>query len=429
MLAAVEARHSRAGRVDPSMLDAAHGAYRLTLDALIHARTPPSQEVLERLRSAHLTHLDASFYLLSHVRRLARAEEAPPPKRVERLLTLLLLVKPPSKDVAPRAAVMLAAPPLPTKLTGKRARAAAAEEAEAGGGGSNSERAAELREWPPEAKQLLGKQRHRAAYDKAWRALLALPMPAPAFRQVLRALPEGILPHVPVPLRYCDVLSDGYARGGVEAVLALRGLFVLMTRHHLEYPHLYKQLYAVLTAEALNGAHRAVFAAELKLFLSSVALPAYLLAAFCKRLLPADPRGRYREISGDLGGGRGSAEDAALLAAIAAADPFRMEESDPAESMALDSSLWEVEQLRQHCCPTVASLAGLFAAPMLPMTAPVELEPLAALTYSSLGLLETRKRLREVPLAVRPPASLFGAPPPGMPPGMAPLLAGLNAWQ
>jgi U3 small nucleolar RNA-associated protein 19 len=127
--------------------------------------------------------------------------------------------------------------------------------------------------------------------------------------------------------------------------------------------------------------------------------------------------------------GRGSAEDAALLAAIAAADPFRMEESDPAESMALDSSLWEVEQLRQHCCPTVASLAGLFAAPMLPMTAPVELEPLAALTYSSLGLLETRKRLREVPLAVRPPASLFGATPPGMPPGMAPLLAGLNAWQ
>ena len=188
MLAAVEARHSRAGRVDPSMLDAAHGAYRLTLDALIHARTAPSQEVLERLRSAHLTHLDASFYLLSHVRRLARAEEAPPPKRVERLLTLLLLVKPPSKDVAPRAALMLAAPPLPTKLKGKRARASAAKEAEAGGGGSNSERAAELREWPPEAKQLLGKQRHRAAYDKAWRALLALPMPAPAFRQVLRAL-------------------------------------------------------------------------------------------------------------------------------------------------------------------------------------------------------------------------------------------------
>ena len=338
---------------------------------------------------------------------------------------------------------------------------------------------------------------------------------------MLRALPEGILPHVPVPLRYCDVLSDGYARGGVEAVLALRGLFVLMTRHHLEYPHLYKQLYAVLTAEALNGAHRAVFAAELKLFLSSVALPAYLLAAFCKRLLRlalhASPSGaalgcalafnvmlqhpsarvlihrakraraggeegegegeeddgeedegvdeKADEATEESGGdgdsgprpsshantkgrsgvssatgalasvaaaapaGRGSADDAALLAAIAAADPFRMEEPDPAESWALDSSLWEVEQLRQHCCPTVASLAGLFAAPMLPMTAPVELEPLAALNYSSLGLLETRKRLREVPLAVRPPAALFGVTPPGMPPGMAPLAAGLNAWQ
>ena len=82
---------------------------------------------------------------------------------------------------------------------------------------------------------------------------------------MLRALPEGILPHVPVPLRYCDVLSDGYARGGVEAVLALRGLFVLMTRHHLEYPHLYKQLYAVLTAEAPSASAEDFFDAQSEL--------------------------------------------------------------------------------------------------------------------------------------------------------------------
>ncbi|KAL1496176.1 hypothetical protein AB1Y20_014793 [Prymnesium parvum] len=35
------------------------------------------------------------------------------------------------------------------------------------------------------------------------------------------------------PLRCCDLLSKAYARGGVDVVLALQGLFTLMLKHNL----------------------------------------------------------------------------------------------------------------------------------------------------------------------------------------------------
>ena len=46
-----------------------------------------------------------------------------------------------------------------------------------------------------------------------------------------------------------------------------------MHEHNLEYPHFYRQLYALTTADALAGPHRATFASELQLFLSSVRPP------------------------------------------------------------------------------------------------------------------------------------------------------------
>eukprot|EP00966_Prymnesium_polylepis_P245491 5679347-Prymnesium_polylepis.1 len=58
-------------------------------------------------------------------------------------------------------------------------------------------------------------------------------------RRVLQQLPTAVLPHVPKPLRYCDLLSDGYDRGGLDAILALKGLFVLMLKHNLEFPRFY----------------------------------------------------------------------------------------------------------------------------------------------------------------------------------------------
>jgi U3 small nucleolar RNA-associated protein 19 len=483
VLAAIEAKHAKGpkGAFHPAALDAAGGAYRAALNALVSSRKAPPEELLSRLRDEHLRHLDASFYLLRHVKRLAdqRApQDTPPPP--ERILELLKLATPIAADVAPSDASLLSA-------------SLVADEASGGGGGARKRKRDDTSGWPPDARKLLERKTHRSAYCKAWRSVLELPLPSQAYRAVLRSLPETVLPHVPRPLAYCDLLSDGYSKGGVEALLCLRGLFVLMTQHNLEYPRFYPRLYMLLTPESLSGPHRASFATEARRFLSSSGLPAYLLAAFSKRLarlaLTASPSGAalgcalvynlmlqhptarvlvHRKAKGGEGGGDGgdtTAEgeggeadddevaaaaqedddepnDAAtaagdamtpeeILAAAMAADPFKAEEDDPERSAALHSSLWEVDQLRKHVCPTVASLASLFASPMASTTPPIEIEPLATLTYQSLGQLETRRKLRAVPLATRPPRGLLVDPMDSSLPGATSvkLSAGLGSWR
>ena len=81
----------------------------------------------------------------------------------------------------------------------------------------------------------------------------------------------------------------------------------------------------------------------------------------------------------------------ALLSAAVTADPLVAEEEDPEVCQRPQLVALEIDQLRQHVCPTVASLASLFAAPMTATTPPIEIEPLAALTYQSLGQLETQE--------------------------------------
>jgi len=203
----------------------------------------------------------------------------------------------------------------------------------------------------------------------------------------------------------------------VEALLSLKGLFILMQRHNLEFPRFYAQLYALVSAEALAGPHRARFADELNLFLSSTGLPAYLTAAFAKKLariaLLAPPAAcalclalvynllqRFPPIrclihrpSSELGG--------------SSRDPYRETEADPAASHALDSCLWEVDSLRSHYCPHVVTLAQLFASPLKPTTPPLELPPLASISPDALLALETGRKLRHAPLAgAQPPALL-----------------------
>ena len=43
------------------------------------------------------------------------------------------------------------------------------------------------------------------------------------------------------------------------------------------------------------------------------------------------------------------------------ADPFNMEEQDPMETDAIESSLWEIETLQFHYHPNVATLAKIIS--------------------------------------------------------------------
>ena len=57
VLAALEARHAKPGRVHVDALDAARGAYRRALDGLVGARRPPPEELLARMAETHLVQL------------------------------------------------------------------------------------------------------------------------------------------------------------------------------------------------------------------------------------------------------------------------------------------------------------------------------------------------------------------------------------
>lgn len=234
----------------------------------------------------------------------------------------------------------------------------------------------------------------RKAFSEAWLALLRCPLPPDCLRRVLVALPARILPLFPgrAPLQVADFLRACVDGGGPSALLALESLFRLMQEHGMEYPRFYPSLYALLgQPEATASKYKARFFVLLDLFLSSPALPIYLVCAFAKRLArtallggstPAYARLALAVIhnlhvrhpkaiaplfhrashssssssSGSTGGGGGGAWPAQ-------ADPWDALSDDPAQCGAVHSSLWEVHALAAHYCAPVAYAAKALTDP------------------------------------------------------------------
>ena len=178
------------------------------------------------------------------------------------------------------------------------------------------------------------------------------------------------------PETLMDFLTDSYDVGGSTSLLALSGLFNLITTKNLDYPSFYPKLYSLIDADFLHSKHRSRFLRLLNTFLSSTRLPAALIASFIKRLsrralfappaaivaivpyiynllkahptttfmIHRPPRPPYTESTDNLG-----------------EDPFDMMETDPQKTPAIDSSLWELETLQSHYHPNVASLAGIIS--------------------------------------------------------------------
>jgi len=136
---------------------------------------------------------------------------------------------------------------------------------------------------------------HKKMFEACWLAFLALPLTTPIYKDVLRRMDTHILPHMMQPIRLIDFLRDSYEVGGVVSLLSLQGLFVLVTKHNLDYPDFYKKLYALLQPNIFYVKYRVKFFCLLNIFLNSTHLPAYLVAAFMKRMarmaLHAPPSG------------------------------------------------------------------------------------------------------------------------------------------
>lgn len=214
--------------------------------------------------------------------------------------------------------------------------------------------------------------------QEAWLTTLRSGISKEQRKSILSVFSHQIAPWFPQPEMLMDFLTDSYDEGGATSLLALSGLFYLISEKNLDYPSFYQKLYSLLDEGLLHSKHRSRFFRLLDTFMSSTHLPATLVASFIKRLsrlaLYAPPAGvvvvvpwiynmfkrhpactfmMHREI-----------RDPMLQSKIdeeGMEDPFDMDETDPLLTDAIESSVWELETLQSHYHPNVATLAKIIS--------------------------------------------------------------------
>jgi len=205
----------------------------------------------------------------------------------------------------------------------------------------------------------------KKTFGAVWIKFLKFKLSLELYKRVLVILHDKVLPYLPRPLLLTDFLLESYNVGGSISLLALSGVFTLVQQYNLEYPDFYKKLYKLFTPEVLHVKYKARFFHLADLFLASSHLPEYLVAAFAKRMArislqgPANSLVMCLEFIQNL-----ILRHKGLLSLLhnperddLLSDPYLPEEEDPANSKAMESSLWEVKTLSEHLLPQVSTVA------------------------------------------------------------------------
>lgn len=290
-------------------------------------------------------------------------------------------------------------------------------------------------------------RRMKLKFSKAWISFLKLPLPIDVYKEVLVILDREVIPYLSKPIILCDFLTKSYDIGGVVSVMALSSLFLLMTKYGLEYPNFYEKLYALLVPSIFMAKHRAKFLQLLDSCLKSPLLPAYLAAAFAKKLsrlsLVVPPSGALviialihnllrrhpsinclvhrenvsksknddsttEEVAKGIDASEVDADTPNMKPGI---DHFNYEETDPIKSSALKSSLWEIDSLRHHYSPPVSRLVLSLENDLTvrSKTTEMDVKDFVAGSYATILGQELKKKMKRVPLAFyqAPPSTLF----------------------
>lgn len=219
---------------------------------------------------------------------------------------------------------------------------------------------------------------HRKQGQKAWLTLLGSGLDKDARKEVLRNLTHNIVPWFQNVELLMDFLTDSYNIGGATSLLALSGLFYLISEKNLDYPDFFKKLYSLLDADLLYSKHRSRFFRLLNTFMSSTHLPAALVASFIKRLsrlaLDAPPAAivavvpwvynllkSHPTCTFMIHRAVRAVEEQQTFDEEGMDDPFNMDEPNPTLTGAIDSCLWELVSLQSHYHPNVASLARIIS--------------------------------------------------------------------
>lgn len=219
---------------------------------------------------------------------------------------------------------------------------------------------------------------HKKRAQEVWLALMKMQMSKEQRKRVLGLVTKSIAPWFMKPELLMDFLTDSYDAGGSTSLLALSGVFYLIQEKNLDYPSFYRKLYSLLDSNILHSKHRSRFFRLLDTFMASTHLPAVLVASFIKRLsrltLHAPPGGivgvvpwiynllkRHPSCTFMIHRETRTAEAKQIMEQEGFSDPFLMDEEDPMETNAFESSLWEIVTLQSHYHPNVATLAKIIS--------------------------------------------------------------------
>ncbi|KAL0938713.1 ribosome biogenesis protein [Colletotrichum truncatum] len=254
---------------------------------------------------------------------------------------------------------------------------------------------------------------HKKQGQDAWLAVLKLASTKEQRKRVLDIMSNEIAPWFIRPELLADFLTDSYDAGGSISLLALSGVFYLIKERNLDYPSFYTKLYSLLDRDILHSKHRSRFFRLMDTFLASTHLPAVLVASFIKRLarlsLNAPPSAivyivpwmynilkRHPLCTFMIHRQTRDPDVKALMEKQGLDDPFLENETDPMETRAIESCLWEIVQLQSHYHPNVATIAKIMSEQFTKQS--YNIEDFLDHSYGSLLEAEMTKQVRKPPV-------------------------------
>lgn len=239
---------------------------------------------------------------------------------------------------------------------------------------------------------------HKKQAQDAWLAVLRQYLTKQQRKTILGVMSHRIAPWFLKVELLMDFLTDSFDEGGSTSLMALSGLFYLIQQKNLDYPQFYQKLYSMLDYNLTHSKQRSRFFRLLETFLSSTHLPAALVASFIKRLsrlaLNAPPAAIVAIVPLIYNLLRSHPMCTFMIHRAADSplegdqDSFRMEETDPIETHAIESSLWEIHNLQDHYHPNVATIAKVIAQPFTKQG--YNIEDFLDHSYESVGVTRLR---------------------------------------
>lgn len=281
----------------------------------------------------------------------------------------------------------------------------------------------QLEDWygePPESKKhpLLSLNAHLKMAQEGWLSIFRSPLTNDHRKKILNMMPRQILPWFVTKVEtLTDFLTDSFNAGGSTALLALSGIFHLITKKNIDYPEFYTKLYSLLDEDVLHSKHRSRFFRLLDSCMASTHLPAAMVASFIKRFarlsLHAPPGAIVWIVPWTYNMLKSHPTCTFMLHRtyhpahaiytknpdyenVGIEDIFDPSEPDPMLTGAIESSLWELETLTSHYHPNVATLAKIVGEQFTKRE--YQLEDFLDHSYSSLIDAELGKALKKVPV-------------------------------